>query len=214
MDGHRLHLRQRLWKSGADREISWKKIAEILWFLAFIMGILLANFMGRERTAGAGILNDYFIEKFKYANINGENLFFYIAGERMSLIIVLVLLTFSSFGMALGMINLGWQGFSIGFMLSAAVAKYGAGGILLVCGGMFPQYIIYMAVYAGNCGMAALFHQRRKQIVQTGKISKEQMRLYGVGAAAGAALILAYVVGIFLESYVNPIILKKVLKIF
>lgn len=209
-----LHIRQRLLRSSADGEISWKKIAKIILFLAFILGILWANFMGRERTAGAGILNDYFIEKFKYASINGENLFFYIAGERLPLAVVLILLAFSSFGMALGMINLGWQGFSIGFMLSAAVSKYGARGILLIFGGMFPQYIAYMAVYTGICGVSVFLRQRRQNIIQSGKVSKEQMRLYGMGAATGVVLLLLFVTGIFLESYINPIFFKKILNFF
>ena len=89
---------------------------------AFAAGILLANLMGREAVSNAGILNDYFVEKFQYTEINGQNLFFYIIGERIPLLLLLLALTVTSLGMAGGILMLGWQGFSVGFMLSAAIA--------------------------------------------------------------------------------------------
>ncbi len=212
--GELLHFGKRISKGSAGREFSWKSLAKAVLFITFILGILMANFMGRERTAGAGVLNDYFIEKFKYASVNRENLFFYIMGERMPFAVLLLLLTFSSLGIAVGVLNLGWQGFSIGFMLSAAIAKYGAGGMLLVLGGLFPQYIFYMAVYAGYCGLTMFLRQRLLVCVRTGSVSREQIRIYGIGALVGLVLLFVFVTGIFLESYLNPLILKKILKIF
>lgn len=195
-------------------EWNWKKTVKVVIFLAFIIGIFLANFMGREKTAGAGILNDYFVEKFKYAGINRENLFFYILGERMPIVILLLILSFSSFGIIIGMLNLGWFGFSVGFMLSAAVAKYGMRGILLVTGGMFPQYILYVIVYLGYCSLSVFLGRGLHNVIPTGSISREQMRIYGMGFLIGAALLLVFVTGIFLESYLNPILLKQILKFF
>lgn len=204
--GELLHFRKNEW--------NWKKTAKAVIFLAFIIGILLANFMGREKTAGAGILNDYFVEKFKYAGINRENLFFYIMGERMPMVILLLILSFSSFGIIIGMLNLGWLGFSVGFMLSAAVAKYGMGGILLIAGGMFPQYILYVISYLGYCSLSVFLGRGLHNVIPTGGVSREQMRIYGMGILVGVALLLIFVTGIFLESYLNPVILKKILKIF
>lgn len=195
-------------------EWSWKKTAKVVMILAFIIGVLLANFMGREKTAGAGILNDYFIEKFKYAGVNKENLFFYIMGERMPIAVLLLILSFSSLGIVIGMMNLGWLGFSVGFMFSAAVAKYGVGGILVIAGGMFPQYILYLMVYAGYCSLAVFLGRRLNNVISTGNINREQIRIYGMGILVGIILLLVFVTGIFLESYLNPIFLKKILKIF
>ena len=209
-----MHFRQRISKGNTDREVTWKNLAKVILFLAFALGILLANFMGKEKTAGVGILNDYFIEKFKYAGINRENLFFYIIGERLPEVLLLLLLAFSSLGIVVGLLNLGWQGFSIGFMVSAAIAKYGAGGFLIILGSLFPQYIFYMAVYAGCCGLTVFLRGRFQNIVKTGGINREQMRVLGMGTVAGLFLLLVFVTGIFLESYINPIFLKKILKFF
>ena len=127
---------------------------------AFVAGIFMANIMGREAVSNAGILNDYFVEKFQYTEINGENLFFYIFGERVPLLLLLLLLAFTAFGIIGGILMIGWQGFSIGFMLSSAIAKYGMKGILLVLGGLFPQYLFYLPVYLLYCYLTVYLRQR------------------------------------------------------
>lgn len=192
----------------------WKRTIKIVMLLAFLVGVVVANVIGREQMAGAGVLNDYFIEKYKYAGINKENLFCYILEERMPMIIVLLLLSFSSFGAVIGVLNLGWVGFSVGFMLAAAMAKYGGRGILLVVGGMFPQYIIYILVYMGYCGLAFFMGKGMHQAASMNSLCKEQIRTYGMALIIGIALMLLFVTGIFLESYINPILLKKIVKFF
>lgn len=210
-----LHLSWNPSNHGAEREGMWKSIVKALLLAAFVGGILMSNFMGREKTADIGILNNYFMEKFKYAGINGENLFFYIFGERAPFLVLLLLLCFSSLGIAAGMAVLAWQSFSIGFMLSTSVAKYGAKGILLILGGMFPQYMIYLPVYAVCLGFSVFFRKRISGCGKnTGAIEREYIRLYGTGIGLSVLLLLIFIGGIFLESYVNPVILKKILKIF
>ncbi len=178
----------------------------------FAAGILLANLMGREAVSNAGILNDYFVEKFQYTEVSSESLFFYIIGERVPLLLLLLALTLTTLGVVGGILMLGWQGFSVGFMLSTAIAKYGVKGILLVLGGLFPQYICYMPVYILYCYLANYLRQR----LSKDRIGNGSDRGYIVGAwlVAAAGLLLLFVMGIFLESYVNPLILKKILKIF
>lgn len=190
----------------------WAKALKGLLLGTFVVGIFIANLMGQESVSNAGILNNYFIEKFQYSQINGENLFFYIIGERMPVMLLLLLLIYSSLGVICGIFMLGWQGFSIGFMLSCGVAKYGIKGMLLVLGGLFPQYLIYFPVYIFYCYFAIFL---RRRLYGEGKaISSEQKYVYGVGLLAMLVLLLIYITGIFLESYINPIILKNILKFF
>lgn len=189
----------------------WAQIMKVGLLGAFVAGIFMANIMGREAVSNAGILNDYFVEKFQYTQINGENLFFYILGERIPLLLLLLLLAFSAFGIIGGILMIGWQGFSVGFMLSSAIAKYGMKGILLVLGGLFPQYLFYLPVYLLYCYLTVylrqrLYMERRGQMLDRGYIC-------AAGLLAGAGLLFLFVAGIFLESYINPVILKQILKI-
>ena len=143
------------WQNGTSgTRTLWARLMQGMLLLAFVAGIVMANLMGREAVSNAGILNDYFIEKFQYTDINGENLFFYILGERVPLLLLLCLLVFTSLGVAAGVLVLGWQGFSIGFMLSTAIAKYGIKGILLILGGLFPQYLFCTPVYLFYCWLS------------------------------------------------------------
>ncbi len=207
-----LHLQFRRQEGNEKSRSLWTRMMQGSLLGAFAAGILLANLMGREAVSNAGILNDYFVEKFQYTEINGQNLFFYIIGERIPLLLLLLALTVTSLGMAGGILMLGWQGFSVGFMLSAAIAKYGVKGILLVLGGAFPQYLFYFPVYVLYCYLTAHLRKRLHRD-KTGN-GTERGYIYGAWLIAAVGLILIFVMGIFLESYINPTILKKILKIF
>lgn len=187
----------------------WRKGIKGFLLGAFVAGVFMANLMGREAVSNAGILNDYFVEKFRYMDINTENLFFYILEERLPVLLLLLFLMFSTLGLALGILVLGWQGFSIGFMLSTGIAKYGMKGILLIFCGLLPQYLCYLLAYAGYFCFTLFLRQRAR-----GEYFMERKYAYGMGALAALLLFLLFVTGIFLESYVNPIILKNILKFF
>lgn len=205
----RLSWKQR--ESITKNQSIWIKIMKIFLLLSFVAGIFAANFMGREAVSHAGVLNDYFIEKFQYTQIKGENLFFYVVGERLPLLLLLFLLIVTSFGIPGGILALGWQGFSVGFMLSTGIAKYGVKGIMLVLGGLFPQYLFYLPVYIFYCCMAVFLHQRLRG--REGNMSDRGF-IYGIGVLSVVLMLVMFVAGIFLESYVNPVILKNILKIF
>ena len=98
------------WKQksdGARTQPLWVKIMKAFLLISFVAGIFAANLMGREAVSNAGVLNDYFIEKFQYARVDGQNLFFYIVGERMPLLLLLFALVFTSFGIFGGILEIG-----------------------------------------------------------------------------------------------------------
>ncbi|MCI9082303.1 MAG: hypothetical protein HFI70_08365 [Lachnospiraceae bacterium] len=207
-----LNLSQKRQKGIFSGGSLWVRLMQGAFLGAFAAGIVMANLMGREAVSNAGILNDYFVEKFQYTDINGENLLFYILGERVPLLLMLCLLAFTSLGVIAGNLLLGWQGFSIGFMLSAAVAKYGIKGILLVLGGLFPQYLFYVPVYILYCWLTIYLRRRLYQDRQ--QQGADRRYIYMAGLVASAGLVVIFITGIFLESYINPFILKKILNIF
>ena len=207
-----LHLQLRRRGEMEKGRSMWTRLMQGSLLGAFVAGIFLANLMGREAVSNAGILNDYFVEKFQYTEINGQNLFFYVVGERIPLLLLLLSLTLTSLGMAGGILMLSWQGFSVGFMLSASIAKYGVKGILLVLGGVFPQYLFYFPVYVLYCYLTVHLRQRLNR--DKAGNGSERGYIYGAWLIAAVGLLLIFVMGIFLESYINPVILKKILKIF
>ena len=93
------------------------------------------------------------------------------------------------------------------FLMAAAVANLGIGGILILIGGTFPQWLFYQAdlfLYAeSRAGM--------EQSARYGKIGKKEAFSYG-----GMLLIFTviFLLGVIMESYVNPFLFDKILKIF
>ena len=210
-----------------DRYLLWKKehgvvlqkregmihqIIRLILLFSFIGGILTANLSGQEQISQIGVLNDYFMERFEYHTVHGENLFFYILGERVPMLVLLFLLAFSSLGVVSGMFFLGWQVFSVGFMMAAAIAKYGVRGILLAVGAIFPQYLVYFPIYIIFCYIAQDLRKSRYKSSRDGMTSREQLRNWGAAVVLFGILFLFYLAGICLESYVNPMILKKIMR--
>lgn len=206
-----LHLSWKERRSLTGNQSMWIKVMKAFLLLSFVAGIFAANLMGREAVSNAGVLNDYFIEKFQYTKVNGQNLFFYIMGERVPLLLLLLFLIFTVLGILGGILLLGWQGFSVGFMLSTGIAKYGGKGILWVLGGLFPHYFFYLPVYIGYCCVAVVLRQRLRG---EGGVMPDRRLVYGMGIFAAFVLLAMFAAGIFLESYVNPAILKNILKVF
>lgn len=178
----------------------------------FVLGIISANFIEKGQFSGFGIWNTYFIEEFKLARIQPADLFYYILEQRLPIMILLLALAGANWGTAAGSIFLGWQSFAGGFMMAAAVISYGLKGVLLVGTALFPQYLLYIPLYVSYLYLGAFWKERSRSSQGSTKAGK--MREYMLFTALCLLLLSVYVTGIFLESYVNPYLLKNILKFF
>lgn len=179
--------------------------------LCFVIGIIVANIMEKKHLSEFGIWNTYFIEKFKYTHIDSMEIFLYIFEIRMPAILLLVLLIVTEWGTIAAALFLAWQGFAAGFLMAVAIIGYGLKGILLIATAAFPHYFIYIAIYIVYIYLADFLK---------GKI---QFRSYRNGKniktiflclIVGLLILSVYITGVFLESYVNPYLLRQILKIF
>lgn len=180
-------------------------------FLCFLAGIFCANQIGAQTLGSFGIWNTYFIEKFKYARIQSADLFYHVLKTRMPLLLFLLVLSMTGWGQAAGTAFLAWQGFAGGFLITASVMAYGAKGILLILTAILPQYLLYIPVYLSYLSLAS-FWKTRVVVADGGKAGR--MRGYLLFASLCLCMVSIYLTGIFLESYVNPFLLKKILNIF
>ncbi|MFP3154581.1 stage II sporulation protein M [Lachnospiraceae bacterium ZAX-1] len=195
-----------------EKSAGGMKYIRLLFLGCFIVGIICANLLGKEKLDSFGILNEYFIEKFKYTTIRQESLFYYILEARLPIMALLLLLVFTVFGIVFGMLFIGWQGFAAGFLISVALIKYGLKGLLLVGGAAFPQYIIYIPVYMIYLHLAVFTQKKIAASKEEGGSGRP--KAYVACFIAVVLILGAYIIGIFLESYVNPPLLKGILKIF
>lgn len=192
-----------------------KKIFFIIFMIAFLCGILFANLFAKDYIGNVGILSDYFLNKYKYMEINQSELFLYVLEKRIVPFLILGTLGITSFGIILQFGVAGWFGFSAGLFLSAATMKYGFKGILLCIGSIFPQYLIYipalMVLMYKEYGVWA--ELGNKTGIQN-RIKKTKKQIYIEYLIVLILTGILIFLGVMAESYLNPAIFKKILKTF
>ena len=212
----RQHIRE-YWKmrkqrKGIIEQPGVIRYMRLIVLFCFVLGIIGANLVDKSKMSGFGLWNSYFIEKFKYARIRPGELFYYILEQRLPVMLLLILLSVTGLGLWIGGAFLAWQGFAAGFLMAASVVSYGAKGILLMGTAFFPQYLLYIPVYVACIYLTVFFRDRiRVRGEGSGRLHRKEYFLF---LAICLLFLGLYITGILLESYVNPFLLKKILKIF
>ena len=185
------------------------KKAELIYFLAFFCGILLANMLGSEQLKQYSIFNEYFLKQLSYVSVNYNDLFFYIAENRGIIFCLLFLFGITKFGMPVHFLYIIWNGFSFGIAMVSLIVNFGFKGILVLCVFLFPQYLFYIPLYFMlfyfSCHWA---DTRKNEKYRKPLFSKTVLAVCFLGS-----LILLFFIGIMTESYLNPYLIKKIIKI-
>lgn len=190
-----------------------------IWFYLFLgsffLGMLLMN-MGNEMLLGdEGIFNAASMNRLKYIEINHGKFFQYVLRKRLGECVLLLLMSTTALGMVTVYAAVFWQGLLTGMLMTAAAIRYGLKGILLILGGMFPQQCLllpagfmllgwcmenYFLIHIYGKGMSPFFRNKRQQFLHQGVFLMW--------------IILVMLIGCILESYVNPILISDLVKIF
>lgn len=174
----------------------------------FLLGILLANGMGIEILNSCGVLNAYFLEQFLYGTLDQTALFGSVLSQRLQVCSYLILLDLliqnTLFQKSIGAL------FSmfLGIYLTAAISNFGIKGIVLGFLLLFPQWIFYGAAFAFFC-YGARRREKRGMAVHAGYHTQKEILFHIFFFVGFLCLVL---LGCALESILNPIILKKTIK--
>lgn len=176
--------------------------------IGFLMGIMIGNFLIPQAGTEAGIMSAYFLDKFEYMELEWMSLFTYILEKRMKIYVILVIGGTTALGCLLAYGYTTWLGISMGAFMSICILRMGLVGILVGVMTFIPQYLIYIPVY-----VLLIWRIRENQELFdncAGKREKQRVwiKYFIIMFAAGAFLL----AGIFLESIVNPFLVKKILK--
>lgn len=164
----------------------------------FLMGIITANFFGAESFQMNGSLTRYFLKQFQYVQIDVEQLLWRVCCNRLAFFTVLVFLLILTKGKLVHVLFVAWSGFAYGYFCVMLISSFGVMGLLLCFFALFPHFFFYVPVYLGLVDLSMC----RREFVGWKSL------------VAGIILLMGLAVGIFLESYMNPIVLQKVLKLF
>lgn len=176
-------------------------------------GIFFMNLGKSILLENTGLLDEYTLYHIKYATVDSSALFYYILKRRLSSVLILAVLatTYLGFVICCG-VSL-WYGVCAGAFLGAAVLRYGIKGILLVFAGIFPQYLVYVPAMIAMLWWCRNIY-RMIYLDRTCGWEGTKPFLFPKSILQLVIIIVVFVVGCILESFLNPFVLKGLLNIF
>lgn len=161
-----------------------------------------------------GLLDAYTISPIKYQEINQKILLGYVLKQRLLCSLMISLLATTYLGIAVSYLYLLLYGGALGLMTAAALLRYGLKGLLFIFMSMFPhQFVLFPSFMLLSCVACSLCRYLYFQDVSlhfAGKKRNILMKYMMLLLICNAVVI----IGCYIESYVNPQMLKMVLKFF
>lgn len=163
--------------------------------VGFLIGVIYENVISKNQVVTTEIFMKSNLQRYLQTDVIAEKYFWYVIKERVIFLAVICVFSCMRWKKLFVAICLILIGFFSGTFCVAAVLQLGMKGIFLCFAGMFPQMIFYGFLY----GMLFVhwFRFPEKQWNRTKMIF----------------VILMFVVGMVLEIYVNPMIVKFVIRI-
>lgn len=158
--------------------------------LAFFSGILYVNLMARELGEVNEVFDTYTLKQYQNMDINTGRYFMYILRIRIVPVGIILGLVFTRFRKIAAWGTIGWTCFLCGFLMADAILGLGIKGSLLCLVAGFPHFLFYFIAYAIILWYGLIYPQGHWNLTKTVFIT-------------GTMLI-----GIFLEAYLNPVIIK------
>lgn len=170
---------------------------KLLFVGAFALGILLITAGGPAFLSENGLLNEETLQRLQSVTISNSHFFMYLLVRRLTVTGALLLLSNTQYGKFAVKCFLVWQGGMFGMFLAAAMIRYQMKGLLFAAGSLFPHQFILIPSY-----ILLLYWCLNIQYIRRRKPWLVPWIMAGL------------VLGCFLESYVNPILLQDIIKIF
>ena len=196
-----------------------KKRIYAIWFYlflgSFLIGVLIMNFGNEQLLGEDGIFSAASINRLKFVEIDEGRFFGYVLKQRMGELGLLLLLSTTALGLISLYAVVSWQGILTGMIITAAVIRYGLKGILLILGSMFPHQCLLIPagimLLLWCCENYARIHGSEKTAIAYGRSRKQILLRQG---SSLLWILFVNLIGCILESYVNPILLCDLIKIF
>lgn len=196
------------------KKIDWTgkhfKIFAAVFFVGFLGGILWTNFAGDVYINKTGILSNYFLRQYKYIELELNSFFFFVLEKRLKWILLLWLLGYTVIGLPSLFIFLAGLGYSAGVVITLSVLKIGMFGIPFFVASIIPHCLFYIPailIFSKAVYEKALKRFQKKNVNRSAVFEWGYVIILGV--TLGVMLL-----GIFTESYVNPWIVKQILKFY
>lgn len=167
----------------------------LFYMLGFLAGIIYMNAAAGDDIAAAGIFNEYFLNRYAQTEIVEQEYIWYLFRVRIAPIFFLAAAGCFRFKKIIAAVFLLWTGILSGVLCTTAVMKMGILGIVLCLAAVTPQIFFYFAAY-----LILLRHMYCSQSFKWDSVKIIAFALF-------------FFTGLVLEGYVNPVLMKMLLKI-
>lgn len=174
----------------------------VCFFAGIVAGTLFLNFFCGGSYEKFGIFSEYFIDKFEDVDVNMKDLFLYSFWNRCKEMLLILLLSLTSFGCIVPEGFLVYKGMEIGVLISVYVMQYGIGGVVLYFLSVFPHYIIYVIFVIMLVELAKEIYKRQKE---------KKWSSLGTVVKCLFILLVLNLLTAYLETFVNLKIIRNVL---
>ncbi|WP_461812842.1 stage II sporulation protein M [Faecalimonas sp.] len=156
----------------------------------FFGGILYANFISNQIFNTSGIFSEYFLSQYPSIEIISKEYICYVLRIRLTPLIFLFLLGQTKIRKTMISLFLFWIGFSGGILIVTSIFRLGMKGIMLFVIGTMPQFLFYVLGYALVIWYLYIYPMSKWNYSKT------------------VFLFSMIVLGVIMEVYVNPILMK------
>lgn len=170
---------------------------QILFLVSFFIGILMVTIMAKGKVPENTLMNQSLSSAFLEQGWNRLELFWQCFWKRGTILFLIMLLTYTTMRVWVFRMVTVWIGFVFGLLLKLFYLWYGIKGMGLLFVSALPHYIFYWMA----CGL--LYWE----------LGKNRMRMKRNNIPFFLAMGVA-IMGIILESYVNPFLVGGYIKIF
>lgn len=205
------------------KSISQKKIkmnhANPKWPFLFVtgilLGILLVLFNKDVFLQDTYFFGEDVLKRFSYSSIYQEPFFFYVLKNRMGMLLFLLVASLTVFCVFVLHLFWLWFGAGMGAVLATLLCKYQMKGTIIFFALFLPHDIIYIpSLFALSSCLHGIYKRFHGKSMVYGDGYEDNKTFILKRIIVIFILIILFFIGTFLESYVNPILLKKFLKNF
>ncbi len=200
-------------------KIRWKRAERPNWALPFfaglLAGIVLVYFNTEVFLSESGFLSRVSLERLGRVDVNESIFFLYVLRKRIGMLWLAAILSTTFAGIVTTYLFVLWAGVCGGVVAAVSVMRYGIKGFLLLAGGMMPHFLLYIPAFllvADWCFQICtrLYYPVRDYTeVHTGSVSQRAGILGNFLLFHGVVII-----GAIFESYVNPVLMSEILRLF
>lgn len=186
--------------------LPWRGFLAGCFLLCFFAGILTANWVGQEKLLQYGMLNQYYVGQLAYAELDCSAYFLFLLKKRMKIFGMTALFSYTRFGVLVLPGVIGWYAFSLGYLFVNALVCMKFQGMLLVLLSIFPQILLYAAAYFG---IGRIVFGTKTEVAMPTGIQKLR---YHPNLFLLLSAFLCMVAGVWMEAYVNPLLLTNYIR--